>query len=247
MAGATDAQGAMDATSRGVPPILLMEDEAALAESLQFSLNREGFEVLVAADGEAGIERFRAERPSLVLLDLMLPKLNGFDVCRIVRAESNVPIIILSAKDSEADRVAGLEIGADDYVTKPFSLRELVSRLRAHLRRAGLMTRTPQAHVLSAGDVELDLAQHAVRVRGQPVALTPKEFALLETFLRSPDRLRTRTHLIDRVWGSNYFGDTKTLDVHVKRLRAKIERDPHHPAQLLTVRGLGYRFLSRSE
>ncbi len=224
-------------------PILLIEDEPALADSIHYSLEREGFRVVVAPDGERGIERFRADPPALILLDLMLPKLSGLDVCRIVRAESTVPIMILTAKDSEADKVAGLEMGADDYVTKPFSIRELVSRVRAHLRRAGMVAEPADVEVLTGGPVEMDVGRHEVRVRGEGVALTPKEFELLETFLLGRGRLLTRDYLIAEVWGADYFGDTKTLDVHVKRLRQKLERDPHHPEYLVTVRGLGYRFL----
>jgi two-component system response regulator RegX3 len=228
-------------------PILLIEDDLAIGDSIQYSLRREGLRVVVARDGEHGLECFRAEPPILVLLDLMLPRLSGLDVCRIVRAESTVPIMILTARDSEADKVAGLEIGADDYVTKPFSMRELVSRVRAQLRRAGMSASgTSSPDVLSRGPVEMDVARHEVRVRGAAVDLTPKEFKLLETFLLGWGRLRTRDYLIDKVWGPSYFGDTKTLDVHVKRLRQKIERDPHNPKHLVTVRGLGYRFLDEA-
>jgi two-component system response regulator RegX3 len=228
----------------GSAQLLLIDDDAAIAELLALALTREGYRVAVAHDGETGIDRFRSERAALVLLDLMLPRISGFDVCRMLRAESSVPIVILTAKDSEADRVAGLEIGADDYVVKPFSVRELVSRVRAHLRRQGMRSQAAEAHVLRGGPVELDTAHHEVRVRGEHVELTPKEFELLETLLRGQSRLRTRSFLIDSVWGPNYFGDTKTLDVHVKRLRSKIERDPHSPEHIVTVRGLGYRFLS---
>ncbi|MGH2682197.1 MAG: response regulator [Actinomycetota bacterium] len=223
--------------------ILLVEDEASLAESIRYNLEREGYTVGGATDGEAGLERFRADRPALVILDLMLPKLSGFDVCRAIRRESDVPIIMLTAKDAEADKVAGLELGADDYVTKPFSMRELVSRVRAHLRRAGMRRETGAEDTLSVGPVEMDVARHEVRIRGTPASLPPKEFELLETFLRRRERLLTREFLIDNVWGSGYFGDTKTLDVHIKRLRQKIEADPHHPKHLLTVRGLGYKFV----
>jgi two-component system response regulator RegX3 len=223
--------------------ILLVEDERSLAESIRYNLEREGYVVATALDGEAGLERFRADRPALVILDLMLPKVSGFDVCRAMRQESAVPIIMLTAKDTEADKVAGLELGADDYLTKPFSIRELVSRVRANLRRAG-MGRTPVLEeVVAGGPVEMDVARHEVRVRGAPADLPPKEFELLETFLRRKGRLLTRDFLIDTIWGSGYFGDTKTLDVHVKRLRQKIEADPHHPEHLLTVRGLGYKFV----
>jgi two-component system response regulator RegX3 len=223
--------------------ILLVEDERSLAESIRYNLEREGFAVATAVDGEAGLERFRADRPALVILDLMLPKLSGFDVCRAMRQESDVPIIMLTAKDSEADKVAGLELGADDYLTKPFSIRELVSRVRANLRRAG-MGRTPTSEdVVAAGPVEMDVARHEVRIRGTPTKLPPKEFELLETFLRRKGHLLTRDFLIDTIWGSEYFGDTKTLDVHVKRLRQKVEQDPHKPRHILTVRGLGYKFV----
>jgi two-component system response regulator RegX3 len=176
-------------------------------------------------------------------LDLMLPKLSGLDVCRIIRQESTIPILILTAKDGEADKVAGLELGADDYVTKPFSMRELISRVRAHLRRAGMSAEVAPVELLRAGPIELDLARHEARVRGEEVRLTPKEFELLEVFLERKGRLLTRDFLITEVWGPNYFGDTKTLDVHVKRLRQKVEENPHNPVHLLTVRGLGYRFI----
>ena len=225
-------------------PILVVEDEEALADTIRYGLEREGYEVSVVTDGRAALERFRADRPALVILDLMLPVLSGLDVCRAIRAESDVPIVIVTAKDAEADKVAGLELGADDYVTKPFSVRELVSRVRAHLRRAEMSGRRASSDgTLHAGPVELDAAQHEVRVRGELVPMPPKEFALLEMLLRLKGRLLTRDHLISEVWGADYFGDTKTLDVHMKRLRQKIEEDPHRPAHLLTVRGLGYRFV----
>jgi two-component system, OmpR family, response regulator RegX3 len=223
--------------------VLLVEDEPSLADSIQYSLEREGFLVQVAADGERAVSRFREGRPSLVLLDLMLPKLSGLDVCRIIRQESTIPIVILTAKDGEADKVAGLELGADDYVTKPFSMRELISRVRAHLRRAGMSADAAPVEFLRGGPVELDLARHEARVRGEEIRLTPKEFELLEVFLERKGRLLTRDFLITEVWGPNYFGDTKTLDVHVKRLRQKMEENPHNPVHLLTVRGLGYRFV----
>jgi two-component system response regulator RegX3 len=221
----------------------VVEDEPSLADSIQYSLEREGFQVQIAADGERAISRFREGRPSLVLLDLMLPKLSGLDVCRIIRQESTIPIVILTAKDGEADKVAGLELGADDYVTKPFSMRELISRVRAHLRRAGMGAEAAPVELLRGGPVELDRARHEARVRGEEVRLTPKEFELLEVFLERKGRLLTRDFLITEVWGPNYFGDTKTLDVHVKRLRQKMEENPHNPVHLLTVRGLGYRFV----
>jgi len=230
-----------------VPSVLLVEDEPALADSMQYSLEREGFRVVVAADGESAVARFREGIPSLVLLDLMLPRLSGLDVCRIIRQESTVPIVIVTAKDGEADKVAGLELGADDYVTKPFSMRELISRVRAQLRRAGMAGDAAPVEILRGGPVELDLARHEARVHGEEVRLTPKEFELLEVFLERRGRLLTREFLITEVWGPNYFGDTKTLDVHVKRLRQKIEDDPHQPRHLVTVRGLGYRFLDTPE
>jgi two-component system, OmpR family, response regulator RegX3 len=224
--------------------ILVVEDEEALAESVRYTLEREGFRVSVATDGRRALERFRVDRPALVILDLMLPEISGLDVCRTIRAESDVPIIVVTAKDSEADKVTGLELGADDYVTKPFSIRELVSRVRAHLRRASMNVGIgPAEEVLRGGPVEMDVGRHEVRVRGEAVGFPPKEFELLEAFLRRKDRLLARLFLIEEVWGADYVGDTKTLDVHVKRLRQKIEVDPHDPRHLVTVRGLGYRFL----
>ncbi len=225
--------------------ILLVEDEEALADTVRYNLEREGYAVSVAPDGRRALERFRTEPPALVILDLMLPEMSGLDVCRAIRSESAVPIIIVTAKDSEADKVAGLELGADDYVTKPFSVRELISRVRANLRRVGPTARplTGVEEVLEGDGVRMDVARHEVTVRGEPVAFPPKEFELLEAFLRRKGRLLTREFLIEEVWGADYFGDTRTLDVHVKRLRRKIETDPHHPAHLVTVRGLGYKFV----
>ena len=223
--------------------ILVVEDEVSLADTVRYNLEREGYAVAVANDGRQALERFRDERPGLVILDLMLPEISGLDVCRQIRQISNVPIVMVTAKDSEADKVAGLEIGADDYVTKPFSIRELISRVRAHLRRAGMRTAEAADDVLSGGPVELDVARHEVQVRGETVGFPPKEFELLETFLRRKGRLLTRDFLIEEVWGAGYFGDTKTLDVHVKRIRRKVEEDPHQPAHLVTVRGLGYKFV----
>ena len=223
--------------------ILVVEDEDSLADTVRYNLEREGYAVAVASDGRKALERFRTESPSLVILDLMLPEMSGLDVCRQIRQISNVPIIMVTAKDSEADKVSGLELGADDYVTKPFSVRELVSRVRAHLRRAGMRAAEPEEDVLNGGPVSLDIARHEVLIRGQAVGFPPKEFELLEAFLRRPGRLLTRDFLIEEVWGAGYFGDTKTLDVHVKRLRQKVEQDPHQPRHLLTVRGLGYKFV----
>jgi two-component system response regulator RegX3 len=223
--------------------ILIVEDEASLADTVRYNLEREGYAVAVASDGRRALDRFRMDDPSLVILDLMLPELSGLDVCRQIRQISNVPIIIVTAKDAEADKVSGLELGADDYVTKPFSVRELVSRVRAHLRREDMTGGSAASATFTGGPVELDPVRHEVRIRGELIALPPKEFALLEMLLRLKGRLLTRDHLIAEVWGGDYFGDTKTLDVHVKRLRQKIEQDPHQPVHLVTVRGLGYRFL----
>jgi two-component system response regulator RegX3 len=223
--------------------ILVVEDEESLADTVRYNLEREGYAVSVATDGRRALDRFRAESPTLVILDLMLPEMSGLDVCRQIRQISTVPIIMVTAKDSEADKVSGLEIGADDYVTKPFSVRELVSRVRAHLRRAGMRADEPTDEILVGGPVELDTAKHEVVVRGEPVGFPPKEFELLETFLRRQGRLLTRDYLIEEVWGAGYFGDTKTLDVHIKRIRKKVEEDPHRPTHVVTVRGLGYKFV----
>ena len=224
--------------------ILVVEDEEALADTVRYNLEREGYTVAIAADGRRALDRFRAESPSLVILDLMLPEMSGLDVCRQIRQISTVPIIMVTAKDAEADKVSGLEIGADDYVTKPFSVRELVSRVRAHLRRAGMRADDPVDEVLSGGPITLDTAKHEVTVRGEAVGFPPKEFELLETFLRRQGRLLTRDYLIEEVWGAGYFGDTKTLDVHIKRIRKKVEEDPHKPSHVVTVRGLGYKFVA---
>jgi two-component system response regulator RegX3 len=226
------------------PLILVVDDEQSYRDALRVALEREGFRVEVAADGIEALERFESSRPSLVLLDLMLPRMSGVDVCRELRSRSQVPIIMVTARNAEIDAVVGLEVGADDYVTKPFRLRELVARVRAALRR-GRTDDTPTAdrgEVIEIGDVRLDAARHEVRVRGEGVALPLKEFELLELLLANAGRVLTRDVLIDRVWGSNYYGDTKTLDVHVKRLRAKIEDDPAHPERIVTVRGVGYRY-----
>ena len=223
--------------------ILIVEDEDSLADSVRYNLEREGYEVTVATDGRSAVARFREERPALVILDLMLPELSGLDVCRAIRDESDVPIIMVTAKDSEADKVAGLELGADDYVTKPFSVRELVSRVRAHLRRAKMRVPDGTDDTVAGGPIVLDVTRHEVLVRGDSVAFPPKEFELLETLLRRKGRLLTRDFLIEEIWGADYVGDTKTLDVHIKRVRRKIERDPHQPEHLVTVRGLGYKFV----
>jgi two-component system response regulator RegX3 len=221
--------------------VLVVEDEEALVGAICYQLQREGFEAVSAVDGLRGLDLFRERSPALVILDLMLPRINGLDLCRIIRGESKVPIIILTAKDAEADKVAGLEIGADDYVTKPFSMRELVTRVRAQLRRAGMAPAKGDDVNLVAGPIEMDTQRHEVFVRGQPVDLPPKEFALLEAFMLRPGKLVTRQVLLSEVWGVEYFGDTRTLDVHIKRLRTKIEKDPRQPEHVKTVRGLGYK------
>ena len=223
--------------------ILIVEDEPALSDTMRYNLEREGYSVTVESDGQRGLATFNRSSPSLVILDLMLPGMSGLDVCRQIRTGSDVPIIMVTAKDSEADKVTGLELGADDYVTKPFSVRELVSRVRAILRRAHKHGVEATGDHLEAGPVAIDSAAHEVRVRGELVSLPPKEFELLQLFVSKPGRLLTRDFLISEVWGADYFGDTKTLDVHVKRLRSKVETDPHSPAHLVTVRGLGYKFV----
>ena len=221
--------------------ILLVEDEIALSDPLSFLLEREGYEVEVAADGPSAITAFDQRGADLVLLDLMLPGLPGTEVCRELRARSTVPIIMVTAKDSEIDIVVGLELGADDYVTKPYSTRELLARIRAVLRRRLEVEDLDEA-ILEGGRVRMDVDRHTVEVDGEPTAMPLKEFELLELLMRNPGRVLTRGQLIDRVWGSDYFGDTKTLDVHIKRIRSKIELQPSEPVQLVTVRGLGYRF-----
>jgi two-component system response regulator RegX3 len=221
--------------------VLVVEDEESFSDALSFMLRKEGFEVGVASTGTDAVVQFDQHGADLVLLDLMLPGMSGTEVCRNLRQRSNVPIIMVTAKDGEVDKVVGLELGADDYVTKPFSSRELVARIRAVLRR----TAEPEELVpgtIEAGPVRMDVERHVVSVNGDPVALPLKEFELLELLLRNSGRVLTRGMLIDRVWGSDYVGDGKTLDVHVKRLRAKIEADPAAPVHLVTVRGLGYKF-----
>ena len=221
--------------------VLVVEDEKNLREPLVYLLQKEGYDVIEAEDGNVALENFRSLGADLILLDLMLPGLSGNEVCRIIRAESQVPIIMVTAKDTEIDKVVGLEIGADDYVTKPYSTRELLARMKAVLRR-GAEPQTPELGVLRAGPVEMDLERHTVSVNGAKIQMPLKEFELLELLMENVNRVLTRGQIIDRVWGSNYFGDTKTLDVHVKRVRSKIEEDPSRPRHLLTVRGLGYKF-----
>jgi two-component system response regulator RegX3 len=221
--------------------LLVVEDEESFSDALSYMLRKEGFEVAVAGTGPDALDEFERGGADLILLDLMLPGLPGTEVCRQLRLRSNVPVIMLTAKDSEIDKVVGLEIGADDYVTKPFSHRELVARIRAVLRRQGEVDDTVEA-ALEAGPVRMDVERHVVTVAGEAIALPLKEFELLELLLRNAGRVLTRMQLIDRIWGADYVGDTKTLDVHVKRLRAKIEPDPALPRYLVTVRGLGYKF-----
>lgn len=221
--------------------ILVVEDEASFSDALSFMLRKEGFDVTVAADGEAGLTAFRDHPTDLVLLDLMLPRMSGTDVCKLIRQVSQVPIIMLTAKDSELDKVVGLELGADDYVTKPFSARELLARIRAVLRRQADSALTDDTSALSVGPILMDVDRHIVTIRGETVRLPLKEFVLLEFLVRNAGRVLTRGQLLDRVWGADYVGDSKTLDVHIKRLRTKIELDPASPRHLLTVRGVGYR------
>jgi len=226
------------------PLILVVDDEQSYRDALSVALQREGFLVETAADGPEAIARFDATKPALVLLDVMLPKISGVDVCRDLRARSRVPIIMVTARNSEIDAVVGLEVGADDYVTKPFRLRELIARVRAALRRVPLSDEEEldRPEVLDVGDVRLDAARHEVFVRGSSVALPLKEFELLELLMANAGRVLTRDVLIDRIWGPNYFGDTKTLDVHIKRLRSKLEPDSARPTRIVTVRGVGYRY-----
>ncbi|WP_394276825.1 response regulator [Luteococcus sp.] len=220
--------------------VLIIEDEESYREATGFMLRKEGFEVSEAPDGAAGVAEFERTGADIVLLDLMMPGMPGTEACRQLRTRSNVPIIMVTARDAEIDKVVGLELGADDYVTKPFSHRELVARIRAVLRRGSDQELLPE--LIEARGVRMDVERHEVTVDGEPIRLALKEFELLELLLRNSGRVMTRGQLIDRVWGADYVGDTKTLDVHVKRLRAKIESDPSNPVLLVTVRGLGYKF-----
>lgn len=224
--------------------ILIVEDEQSFSEALSFLLTKEGFTVSVAENGRAALEIFKSEPFDLVLLDLMIPEVSGTEVCRAIRATSSVPIIMLTAKDSEIDKVVGLELGADDYVTKPYSSRELVARIKAVLRRGASEESKGSAYsgLISAAGIEIDIERHQVTNMGMQVSLPLKEFELLEFLMRNAGRVLTRGQLIDRVWGGDYYGDTKTLDVHIKRLRSKLEADPANPKLIQTIRGLGYKF-----
>ena len=221
--------------------ILIVEDESSFSDALEFLLGKEGFSVITAATGTEALKKFEQGGIDLILLDLMIPEISGTEVCRQIRAKSKVPIIMLTAKDSEVDKVVGLEIGADDYVTKPYSARELVARINAVLRRNGSESTTVESGVITVQGIRMDIDRHQVSVNGIPVSLPLKEFELLEFLMRNAGRVLTRIQLIDRVWGSDYVGDTKTLDVHIKRIRAKIEVDPANPKIIQTVRGLGYK------
>ena len=221
--------------------ILVVEDEASFSDALSYVLTKEGFEVVLADTGDGAITTYDRVGADLVLLDLMLPGLSGTEVCKQLRSRSNVPIIMLTAKDTEVDKVVGLELGADDYVTKPYSKAELVARIKAVMRRQSDQIESPDA-ILVAGPVRIDVERHQVIIDNQSISLPLKEFELLEYLVRNSGRVLTRAQLIDRVWGSDYFGDTKTLDVHIKRLRAKIEKDPANPVYIQTIRGLGYKF-----
>jgi two-component system response regulator RegX3 len=228
------------------PTILIVEDEDSFVEALTVGLNREGFRVEVAQDGATALARFHEVKPDLVLLDLMLPRISGIDVCREIRKHSTVPIIMVTARSAEIDMVVGLEVGADDYITKPYRIRELVARLRALLRRAAMdqggHPPSPNSRTLVVGNVSLDSDEHIVTVAGEPVSLPLKEFELLHVLLSNVGRVLPREMLIDRVWGMDYVGDTKTLDVHIKRIRSKIEPDPSKPERIVTIRGLGYKY-----
>ena len=221
--------------------VLVIEDEESFRDALQFMLSREGFDVVLAADGAEGMKQFDSKNPDIVLLDLMLPEVSGTDVCKYIRTKSNVPVIMLTAKDTEIDKVVGLELGADDYVTKPFSTRELLARIKAVLRRGSDLD-LESVGAVEGGPIRMDVDRHALTVNGEPVSMPLKEFELLEFLMRNSGRVLTRGQLMDRIWGSDYVGDGKTLDVHVKRIRSKIEPDPANPVYLTTVRGLGYRF-----
>ena len=221
--------------------VLVIEDEESFRDAMKFMLSREGFDVILAPNGAEGIKLFDSSNPDLVLLDLMLPEVSGTEVCKYIRSKSKTPVIMLTAKDTEIDKVVGLELGADDYVTKPFSTRELLARIKAVLRRGGDIE-VDFVGAVEAGPVRMDVERHVLTVNGEAVAMPLKEFELLEFLMRNSGRVLTRGQLMDRIWGSNYVGDGKTLDVHIKRIRSKIEPDPANPVYLTTIRGMGYRF-----
>ena len=221
--------------------ILIVEDESSFSEALSFLLGKEGYEVAVAATGTDAIKQFSENGADLILLDLMIPEISGVEVCKSIRTTSQVPIIMLTAKDSEIDKVVGLELGADDYVTKPYSSRELIARIKAVLRRGSSEDVAPENGILTVAGIRLDVGKHQVTVNGALISLPLKEFELLEFLMRNSGRVLTRTQLIDRIWGGDYYGDTKTLDVHIKRLRSKVEADPANPVLIQTIRGLGYK------
>ena len=226
--------------------VLIVEDEENLLEALKYNLEREGYPVLTAVDGEKGLEVARETGPDLVIIDIMLPKLDGLEVCRILRRESDVPILMLTAKAEEIDRVVGLELGADDYVVKPFSMRELMARVKAMLRRSRLTSEVGSAptrrKIVGGGDLEIDLTSHLAKLRGVLLDLKPREFELLALLAGNKGRAYTRNEILDRVWGQDYIGDTRTVDVHIRWLREKIEPDPSNPQRIITIRGVGYRF-----
>jgi len=224
-----------------VSKLLLVEDDETLREALSFLLRREGYEVVEASDGAAALDAFEVDQPDLVLLDLMIPDPNGIEVCRRIRLTSEVPVIMLTAKDSKADVVLGLEVGADDYVTKPYSTPELLARIRGVLRRSKGRDRSEQSTTLSGAGLTMDLERHQVWVDGEPVKMPLREFAILEMLLQHPGRVITRATLLNRLWGRDYYGDSKTLDVHIRRLRGRVEADPAKPTRVVTVRGLGFR------
>ena len=225
-----------------MPTILVVEDEPTLLATLSFNLERQGYSVLTAVDGEAGLAQAREHRPDLILLDLMLPGMDGLELCRLIRRDSNAPILMLTARSDEVDKVVGLELGADDYVTKPFGMRELLARVRALLRRAERTPRPEEEEVLAAGNLHVDLQRRQVSRSGEALPLKPKEYELLAFFMRHPGRAFTRDQILNQVWGYDFAGDTRTVDVHVRWLREKIEEEPGRPTRLVTMRGTGYRF-----
>lgn len=232
--------------NQNLPKVLVVEDEKSFVEALKVGLDREGFDVKVAEDGLMALELFRTFKPDLILLDVMLPKISGLDVCKEIRTESKVPIIMVTAKGEEIDTVVGLEVGADDYVTKPYRLREVVARMRSLLRRSNWSDETEavsEGRVITVSDIQIDIDKYEVKVRNEIVDFPLKEFELLLLLLENAGRVLTRDVLIDRVWGFDYVGDTKTLDVHIKRLRSKVEKDPSKPMSIITVRGVGYKFV----